>query len=71
MNLTSAAYANTFGTSFPLGCCLMSYLPLAHIYEQICKLMVITMGGCIGYSTGDPLHLMDDTLKPHFFPSVP
>ncbi|KAI6138953.1 acyl-CoA synthetase long-chain family member 1 [Pisolithus tinctorius] len=29
------------------------------------------MGGCIGYSTGDPLCLMDDALKPHFFPSVP
>ncbi|KAI5991732.1 hypothetical protein F5J12DRAFT_861026, partial [Pisolithus orientalis] len=56
----------------------MSYLPLAHIYEicgillnvqRICELTVITVGGCIGYSTGDPLRLMDDTLKPHFFPS--
>ncbi|KAI5983002.1 AMP-binding enzyme-domain-containing protein [Pisolithus orientalis] len=55
MNLVSAAYANTFGTSFPLGCCLMSYLPLVHIYERICELMVITVGGCIGYSTGNPL----------------
>ncbi|KAI6019689.1 long-chain-fatty-acid-CoA ligase [Pisolithus orientalis] len=73
MNLASGAYANTFGTSFPLGCCLMSYLPLAHIYERICELTVITVGGCIGYSTGDPLRLMDDAqaLKPHFFPSVP
>ncbi|KAI6150965.1 long-chain-fatty-acid-CoA ligase [Pisolithus tinctorius] len=73
MNLASGAYANTFGTSFPLGCCLMSYLPLAHIYERICELTVITVGGCIGYFTGDPLRLMDDAqaLKPHFFPSVP
>jgi long-chain acyl-CoA synthetase len=31
------------------------------------------IGGSIGYFTGDPLRLLDDaqTLKPHFFPSVP
>lgn len=73
MNLASATYANTFGVSFPRGCCLMSYLPLAHIYERICELTTIAVGGRIGYFTGDPLRLMDDAqvLKPHFFPSVP
>ncbi|KAI6019687.1 hypothetical protein F5J12DRAFT_967217 [Pisolithus orientalis] len=59
--------------TFHEGCCHMSYLPLAHIYERICELNVIVVGGCIGYFTGDPLRLMDDAqaLKPHFFPSVP
>ncbi|KAI6150966.1 long-chain-fatty-acid-CoA ligase [Pisolithus tinctorius] len=73
MNLASAAYANTFGAGFPQGCCRISYMPLAHIYERICELTGILAGGCIGYFTGDPLRLMDDTqaLKPHFFPSVP
>ncbi|KAI6140885.1 AMP-dependent synthetase/ligase [Pisolithus tinctorius] len=73
MNLASSAYANTFGAGFPQGCCRISYMPLAHIYERICELTGILVGGCIGYFTGDPLCLMDDTraLKPHFFPSVP
>ncbi|KAI6164358.1 hypothetical protein EDD17DRAFT_1807011 [Pisolithus thermaeus] len=73
MNLASATYANTFGVSFPDGCCLISYLPLAHIYERICELTTMVVGGRIGYFTGDPLRLMDDAqiLKPHLFPSVP
>ncbi|KAI6043089.1 long-chain-fatty-acid-CoA ligase [Pisolithus marmoratus] len=73
MNLASAAYTNTLGVNFPKGCCLLSYLPLAHISERICELATIAMGGCIGYFTGDPLRLMDDAqaLKPQFFPSVP
>ena len=33
----------------------------------------MSIGGCVGYFTGDPLRLMDDAqaLKPHIFPSVP
>lgn len=33
----------------------------------------MTIGGCIGYFTGDPLRLLEDVqfLKPHFFPAVP
>ncbi|KAI6043090.1 hypothetical protein EDC04DRAFT_2600482 [Pisolithus marmoratus] len=73
INLASSAYANTFGASFPDGCRLISYLPLAHIYERICELTTMVVGGCIGYFTGDPLRLMDDAqaLKPQLFPSVP
>lgn len=31
------------------------------------------MGGCIGYTNGDPMTLLEDMaiLKPHFFPAVP
>lgn len=72
-NLATSAYSNILGMVFPPGCCIISYLPLAHIYERVCELTVISIGGCIGYFTGDPLRLMDDAqfLKPHFFPSVP
>lgn len=33
----------------------------------------MTVGGSIGYFTGDPLRLLEDTqiLKPNFFPAVP
>ncbi|KAI0313081.1 acetyl-CoA synthetase-like protein [Amylostereum chailletii] len=52
---------------------LMSYLPLAHIYERTTSVAVVTLGGSIGYFTGDPLRLIEDCqiLKPNFFPSVP
>ena len=37
------------------------------------ELVTIAIGGCIGYFTGDPLRLLEDTqcLKPHVFPTVP
>ncbi|KAI0781049.1 acetyl-CoA synthetase-like protein [Trametes elegans] len=52
---------------------LLSFLPLAHIYERVMELIAVSMGGQIGYATGDPLTLLDDLriLKPHFVPSVP
>jgi long-chain acyl-CoA synthetase len=36
-------------------------------------MLIISVGGGIGYFTGDPLRLLDDcqTLKPQYFPSVP
>ncbi|EGN96081.1 hypothetical protein SERLA73DRAFT_76081 [Serpula lacrymans var. lacrymans S7.3] len=65
-NLASAAYSNLFGYVYPENSTTISYLPLAHIYEA-------TIGGCIGFFTGDPLRLLEDAqlLKPHVFPSVP
>ena len=37
------------------------------------ELVAISMGAQIGYTTGDPLNLLDDlaVLRPHFFPAVP
>ena len=37
------------------------------------ELVAISMGAQIGYTTGDPLNLLDDlaNLRPHFMPSVP
>lgn len=72
-NLASGVYSLMFGAGFPTSCCLISYLPLAHIYERIVELTIMSIGGCIGYFTGDPLRLMEDAqaLKPHLFPAVP
>jgi len=52
---------------------MMSYLPLAHIYERITELCTVALGGQIGFFTGDPLRLLEDAaiLRPNFFPSVP
>lgn len=52
---------------------LLSYLPLAHIYERSAEIVVLARGGRIGYFTGSPLRIVEDlgVLKPNFFPSVP
>ncbi|KAF8894464.1 hypothetical protein BD779DRAFT_1745129 [Infundibulicybe gibba] len=72
-SLALATQSNLYGLALPEESSLLSYLPLAHIYERICELCVIAVGGKIGYFTGDPLRLLEDaqTLKPDFFPSVP
>jgi len=72
-NLALATHSNLYGMNLPDHACILSYLPLAHIYERICELGVIAVGGRIGYYTGDPLRLLEDAqiLKPNFFPSVP
>ncbi|KAF5358282.1 hypothetical protein D9756_001698 [Leucocoprinus leucothites] len=72
-NLAMATCSNLYGLALPDDGILMSYLPLAHIYERICELCTIAVGGRIGYFTGDPLRLLEDAqlLKPNFFPSVP
>ncbi|KAH9946225.1 acetyl-CoA synthetase-like protein [Epithele typhae] len=68
----------TYGFLYQLGLegteiVMMSFLPLAHIYERIMELVAISLGACIGYTTGDPLTLLEDLaiLRPHFFPAVP
>lgn len=73
MNLALSTHSNVHGLTLPDEACLISYLPLAHIYERICELCVIAVGGKIGYFSGDPLRLLEDAqlLRPNFFPSVP
>lgn len=89
-SLAISAYSNTLGTPMSPNICILSYLPLAHIYEviivvlyhclylmnsfqRVVELSVVTLGGCIGFFTGDPLRLLEDAqfLKPHYFPAVP
>ncbi|THH20373.1 hypothetical protein EW146_g977 [Bondarzewia mesenterica] len=73
--LASACSANIFGYILPSDDrgCVLSYLPLAHIYERINELCMFAVGGNIGFFSGDPLRLLEDAqlLRPNFFPSVP
>jgi len=52
---------------------MISYLPLAHSFEQLLFVASIAYGSKIGYYSGDVLKLTDDcqVLKPTLFPSVP
>uniref|UniRef100_A0AAY4D4J5 Arachidonate--CoA ligase n=1 Tax=Denticeps clupeoides TaxID=299321 RepID=A0AAY4D4J5_9TELE len=51
----------------------ISYLPLAHMFERIVQVVMLSHGGRIGYFQGDIRFLSDDliTLKPTIFPVVP
>lgn len=53
--------------------CVLSYLPLAHIYQRMTEHAVLWAGGRIGYFHGDVLALTDDlkALRPNAFISVP
>lgn len=76
-NMTTATISNTLGTSDKLkaddGFVIMGYLPLAHIFERFMELIAVYGGGTVGYSTGDPLRLLEDAqiIKPHIMPGVP
>ena len=52
----------------------LSYLPLAHMFEQLIILLITYAGARVGFYRGDVRrHLFEDiqTLKPTIFPSVP
>jgi len=51
----------------------ISYLPLAHTFEQAVVNTLFAFGGCVGFYQGDIKLLMDDmkTLRPTVFPVVP
>ncbi|XP_062864584.1 long-chain-fatty-acid--CoA ligase 1a isoform X2 [Trichomycterus rosablanca] len=52
---------------------LISFLPLAHMFERGVEMSILMHGARIGYFQGDIRTLMDDlkTLKPTVFPVVP
>lgn len=52
---------------------IISYLPLAHIYERANQIMSVYSGVAVGFYQGDNLKLMDDmaALRPTIFCSVP
>uniref|UniRef100_A0A452I1T4 Long-chain-fatty-acid--CoA ligase n=2 Tax=Gopherus agassizii TaxID=38772 RepID=A0A452I1T4_9SAUR len=52
---------------------LISFLPLAHMFERIVECVILCHGGRIGFFQGDIRLLMDDlkTLQPTVFPVVP
>lgn len=52
---------------------LISFLPLAHMFERIVECVILCHGARIGFFQGDIRLLMDDlkTLQPTVFPVVP
>ncbi|KAI8873349.1 acetyl-CoA synthetase-like protein [Ramicandelaber brevisporus] len=52
---------------------MLSFLPMAHIYDQGASLMCTLVGGQIGMWSGDPLLLLEDmqALRPTLFAGVP
>lgn len=51
----------------------LSYLPLAHVFEQLVENALFMQGAAIGFYQGDTLKIMEDLkeLRPTLFPSVP
>ncbi|OCH95501.1 acetyl-CoA synthetase-like protein [Obba rivulosa] len=72
-NLANATQANLTGFTVEGDIVEVSFLPLAHIFERVIELCVMAQGGRIGFTSGNPLLLLEDMqiLKPNFFPSVP
>ncbi|KAM7541897.1 hypothetical protein Aperf_G00000011781 [Anoplocephala perfoliata] len=52
---------------------IISFLPLAHIYEQFCEMYVTHIGARIGYYSGNIATISEDmkVLKPTLFSTVP
>lgn len=53
--------------------CHLSYLPLAHVFEQLVENALFMVGASIGFYQGDTLKILEDikALRPTIFPSVP
>ena len=51
----------------------LSYLPAAHVMEQLCIGSCLMFGMKCGFFGGNPLKVLEDVgiLKPTFFPAVP
>jgi long-chain acyl-CoA synthetase len=51
----------------------LSYLPLAHVFEQLVENALWMQGAAVGFFQGDTLKIMEDlkALRPTIFPSVP
>lgn len=73
-NLIAAATGSKYG-GFDIdhNDIMISYLPLAHSFEQVLFCCALVCGAKVGYFGGDVLKLTDDcqVLKPTLFPSVP
>ncbi|GJJ78968.1 long-chain acyl-CoA synthetase [Entomortierella parvispora] len=72
-NYIAALASGDSGTPFGPDDCIFSFLPLAHLFGRAMEIFLFTAGGKVGYSTGDPLLILDDlqALQPTVFPAVP
>ncbi|CAG7734013.1 unnamed protein product [Allacma fusca] len=52
---------------------MISFLPLAHMFERCCQIAMFMQGGAVGFFCGDIRNLMEDmkALKPTVTPTVP
>ena len=72
-NATAATASSRIITESQPTDVLISYLPLAHIYQRVAEHGALSVGAAIGYFHGDILGLVDDMklLRPTGFNSVP
>ncbi|KAF6019145.1 hypothetical protein EB796_022562 [Bugula neritina] len=68
-----ANLVHVFGEEFSKDAVFLSYLPLAHIYEQILMAQMLMTGASVGFYSGDVMQLINDIilLQPTHFASVP
>ncbi|XP_063818636.1 long-chain-fatty-acid--CoA ligase 5 isoform X2 [Pseudophryne corroboree] len=70
----SAFFKNTESTFAPMTSdVVISYLPMAHMFEKVVQTIVLCSGAKVGFFQGDIRLLTDDmkTLRPTVFPTVP
>ncbi|KAF9117961.1 hypothetical protein BGW39_001629 [Mortierella sp. 14UC] len=72
-NFVAAMAASEIGHTLTPSDTGISYLPLAHVFGRAMEIFIYSTGGRVGYSTGDPLRILEDVqaLQPTFFPTVP
>jgi len=72
-NYIAALASGEGGTLLGPEDCIFSFLPLAHLFGRAMEIFLFSVGGKVGYSTGDPLLILDDlqALQPTIFPAVP
>ena len=75
INILSGKYIETKVCGFKMtkDDCVISYLPLCHMYGRGVEYSMMYEGASIGYFRGDIKELINDiqALRPTFFPSVP
>ncbi|XP_058262007.1 long-chain-fatty-acid--CoA ligase 5 isoform X3 [Hemibagrus wyckioides] len=71
----AASFVKSFESAFTAlsSDVLISFLPLAHMFERVVQTVLYSVGGRVGFFQGDIKLLPDDmkTLKPTVFPVVP
>ncbi|XP_074649293.1 long-chain-fatty-acid--CoA ligase 1-like [Tubulanus polymorphus] len=73
ISVVSACLMITNPTQIVAGDSMISYLPLAHMYERAVEITMYARGGKVGMFSGDVRKLLEDIreLKPQLFPTVP
>ena len=72
-NSVAATFASILACQQNKDSCILSYLPLAHVYERVGQHAALAAGTRVGFYHGNVLEIVDDMkiLKPTGFASVP